>query len=208
MTLVLTAGDWSDRSEYITHLIHAGYLVGWSDPTEQSSVLAPGVCPAGLICALDSQQDVEVASALAGTLELPWLAWACTAGASMAAYRMGAVAVLPSDISPADLVQAVSMFLKCADIDGSGASTADMVTFQPSEIIAAGADTVVVVASGIVAKRALHSGGSQSLMGLCGLGDVLLGHPADPNYVELAAHTEGAGLDPPVAGRRFDLGIR
>ena len=190
MTLVLTAGDWSDRSEYISHLVHAGYLVGWYDPTEESFGLAPGMRPMGVVCALDSPQDVEAASALARTLELPWLAWDCAAGASMAAYRMGAVAVLPPDISPADLAQAVSMFLKSTGIGRSGASAAEAVTYQPSEIIVAGADSVVVVISGIVAKRALHRGGSQFLMGLCGPGDVLLGHGPDPHYVELVAHTE------------------
>ena len=190
MTLVLTSGDWSDRSEYITHLVHAGYLVGWSDPDAESSALAPGVRPMGLICALDSQKDIEMAAALARNLKMPWLAWDCAAGASMAAYRMGAVAVLPPEISPTDLVQAASMFLKGSDTNASGASTANALTYQPSEIIVAGADSVVGVVSGIVAKRALHRGGSQFLMGLCGPGDVLLGNGPDPYYVELVAHTE------------------
>jgi len=190
MTLVLTAGDWSERTEYVTQLVHAGYLVGRSDAVAEALKLVPGVCPAGLVCAMDSHQDAAAASALAGTLEVPWLAWDCAAGASMAAYRMGAVAVLSPEISPTDLVQAVSMFLKCADTAGSGTSTADTVTYQPSEIIVAGADSVVDVISGIVARHALHRGGSQFMMGLCGPGDVLLGHGPDPYYVELVAHTE------------------
>lgn len=190
MTLILTVGDWSDRAGYLDHLIRAGHLVGWYDPIVEPPNLTPAVRPVGLVCALDSRDEVDVAAALARTLELPWLAWDCAAGASMAAYRLGAVAVLPPDITPTDLVQAVSMFLNDAEATGHRLGGGETITYQPSEIIAAGADSVVVIISGIVAKRALHLGGSQSLMGLCGAGDVLLGHPPDPSYVELVAHSE------------------
>ena len=49
---------------------------------------------------------------------------------------------------------------------------------------------MVVVLSGIVATRALHPGGSQSLMGLFSSGDVLLAHPHESCHVELVAHTD------------------
>ena len=59
MTLILTVGDWSDRSEYIAHLTRAGYLVGWADPSADPSHQSPGFHPAGLVSVLDHPGDVE-----------------------------------------------------------------------------------------------------------------------------------------------------
>ncbi len=190
MALVLVAGEWSDRSEYITGVIRAGYLVGWADPACAARPLTTERRPLGLICALDSGSDVEASASLARTLELPWLAWDCAAGASMEAYRMGAVAVLPADLLPADLAQAVSMLLDSAEAQDQSIGAGEVRDYHPPQAIPVGADSVVVVLSGIVATRALHPGGAQSLMGLFRSGDVLLAHPHESCHVELAAHSD------------------
>jgi len=133
---------------------------------------------------------VEASASLARTLELPWVAWDCAAGMSMRGYRMGAAAVLPVDPLPDNLAQAVSMFLVSGEEQISSIGAGEVRTYRPPEAIPAGADSVVVVLSGIVATRALHLGGSQSLMGLFCAGDVLPAHPHQSCYIELVAHSD------------------
>lgn len=109
MTMLLTVGDWSGRSEYITHLTRAGYLVGWADPSAEPQRKSPGFHPVGLLAVLDSRSDVAATAELARRLETPWLAWDCGAGTSLEAYRDGVAAVLTREISPTELAEAVAM---------------------------------------------------------------------------------------------------
>ena len=103
---------------------------------------------------------------------------------------MDGVAVLPPDLLPSDLVQAVSMFLESSQAQDGSIGAGEVPTFHQPETIPVEADSMVVVLSRIVATRALHPGGSQSLMGLSCAGDVLLAHAQQSCYIELVAHSD------------------
>ena len=130
---------------------------------------------------------VEASASLARRLEV---AWDCAAGMSMRGYRMGAAAVLPADLLPDNLAQAVSLFLASTEVQDSTFAAGEVRTYYPPATIPVGADSVVVVLPGIVATRALHPGGSQSLTRLFRSGDVLVAHPHQSCYVELVAHSD------------------
>ena len=111
MALILTVGDWFPKSEYLHHLLAAGYLLGSSAQSAEEPHLLKGANPAGLVAALESDTDVAMATSTAEGMEIPWLGWDCCGALSMAAYRKGALAVLPLSVSPADLEHAIAMFL-------------------------------------------------------------------------------------------------
>ena len=182
-------GNWTERSAHLAHLIQSGYLVGWSASHPEESLPPPSLRPVGLLAVLDGGCDVEAAGSVAGNMGLSWLAWDCVGGLSMESYRMGAAAVLPEEITPADLVQAVEMFLNGAEATGGLVNVAETRTYEPGETIAVGADSVVAVRAGVVATRVLHPGGAQVLLGMFGPGEVLLAHRPDPCYAELVAQT-------------------
>ncbi len=102
---------------------------------------------------------------------------------------MGAVAVLPADLPPANLAPAVAMFLEGDAARDGDTDGGEVRAYQPEEAIQTEADSVVVVVSGVVAMRAIHPGGSQTLMGLFSAGDALLARSTDAGYVELAAYS-------------------
>ena len=190
MAFILTIGDWSNRSAYLAHLIQAGYLLGQIPQSAEGDILASGIPVSGLVAAIDSEADVRMATDLANSMGLRWLAWDCVGGASVTAYRMGAAAVVGPGTSPADLVHAVAMFLTDPATDRGMADAGESRSYQAAETVVVDMDSLVVVRSGVLAVRALHLGGTEVLMGLFGPGEVLLAHSAEPCGVELAAHTE------------------
>lgn len=190
MTLVLTVGDWTNRSAYLVHLMQAGCLLGQFSQGAEGGTLPKGISASGLVAALDNEADVSAASSLADSMGLPWLAWDCSGGASMAAYRLGAAAVVGQGTSPADLAQAIAMFLTDPSASRGVADVGESRSYQAAETVVVDTDSLVVVRSGVVAVRALYAGGTEVLMGLFGPGEVLLAHPAHPCGVEIAAHTE------------------
>lgn len=189
MTFILTVGDWSHRSEYITHLTRAGYLVGWADPSADPAPISPGFHPAGLVSVLDRPGDVAATAELARRLGTPWVGWACGPGASVDAYRSGAKLVLRSEITPEDLAQVVAESLDDEEAPARQMGEVEVHSYRRSETIEVDAESAVVVVSGEVAVRAVDPGGGQCLKGIFGAGDVLLAHPPDHSCVDLVAHS-------------------
>jgi CRP-like cAMP-binding protein len=57
-------------------------------------------------------------------------------------------------------------------------------------IIALPADAILDVREGVVAQTVLHDDGSEVLLGLCGPGSLLVGHPEDDCCLQILAHTD------------------
>ena len=190
MTLILTVGDWSDRSEYIAHLTRAGYLVGWADPSADPSHQSPGFHPAGLVALLESRSDIAAAAGLARRFGTPWVAWDSGSDTSADAYLDGARAVLRSEISPEGMAQVVAELMDDDEAPARQIGDGEVLCCRRSETIDVDAESAVVVLSGEVAIRAVDPSGSQCLKGIFGAGDVLLAHPPGHGCVDLVAHSD------------------
>lgn len=62
--------------------------------------------------------------------------------------------------------------------------------FAREALIVLPADAVLDVCEGIVAQTVIHADGSEVLLGLCGPGSLLVGHPEDDCCLQLLAHTD------------------
>jgi len=189
MNLVLTVGDWRPKSEYLHHLLEAGYLLGSSDQHAEEPHPLNDANAVGLVAALESDADVAVATSMAEGMELSWLGWDCGGAASMAAYRKGALAVLPPRVSPADLEHAIGKFLCGPKGRDARQASPEIRRYRPNDPVEVGADTVIEVHSGVLAMRASLPGGSELLMGLFGTGDFVSGDLTAVSHVQLVAHS-------------------
>ena len=190
MALILTAGDWQHKPEFLHHLLEAGYLLGSSTQIADTLRLARGLNPSGLVAMVHGETDVTAAAAVSDALGLPWLAWDCCAGMWLTARRLGAQAVLPSDASPQDLEEAVSVFLPEQAAADSGLAAPVFRSCHAGETIPLDVEYVAEVRSGVVAMRTRHSGGSDLIMGLFGPGDWISGDPVRLENVQLVAHSD------------------
>ena len=188
--LLLVDGDWKTHSEHLTRLIESGYAVVSADHLDGEVAASATPLRAGLIAAVASDADSDRAAARAGELHLRWLAWDCRGDGSLRAYRSGAMAVLPPDVSPADLLRAVS---QCCPHGHDAAATFD--EYPPrrcraGDVIETGPESVVEIRAGAIAVRALHPDGAEALLGLFGPGEALLGPASGSGHVEVSAHAD------------------
>jgi len=126
-------------------------------------------------------------------LDHPWLAWnrAGSDDFAVEAYANGALAVLPSALTPEVLTRTlrtvggrIMAHRAPADVDSR------RTRIPMGESISLRDDDVLVVKRGIVATMALHEDGTEVLIGLAGRGDLVVGHPDDSCCVQLLAHSD------------------
>ena len=179
MTQLLLEGDWPSRPEYVAHLVGGGYTLRSASGVSGEDVRQGRLRPAGVAAALEHPADAARAANVAQGLGVDWLAWDCRGDAALAAYRAGAVVVLPPEASPLDLERAVATLTAEPEEEGRSVE-AEPLSYRATNVIETGEDSVVEVLSGIVAMRSLQPDGSEVLMGLFGPGRPAGGAPGRP----------------------------
>ena len=150
--------------------------------------------------ALVESSQAEEFEGLAPTADghaLPWL-FLCGGPAQVsegelttAAYRAGALAVLPAASSTDLVVQAVQRAIGSL-VPARGADTPGKHrrAIRAGDTIPLRIDEMLRVIEGVVAQVAWHADGAEGLVGLWGPGHLLPGHPEDSCSLSLRAHTE------------------
>lgn len=147
-----------------------------------------------LVAEVERENQLPHLSDAVRRLSLPWIACSGSPAPSLqaAAYRAGALAVLPFNV-PADLVErTVRSVLSSIRTEKAPAfAIADRSrSYRQGDLISLPEDEVLEIKAGVVALTALHADGAEVLLGLFGPGDVLPGHSANECAIELTAHTE------------------
>lgn len=186
-------GSGPRLGELALRLQAAGFWVTLA-PESESGRTHEGLGLAFLV-AVDSDAELERLAARAQAGGRPWLV-SCGPAAgpelATAAYRHGALAVLPAD-APLELVQRTiertHASLRPAAGEKGAAERRRLRRFRPGDAIALAEDELLLVSEGVVAQFALHEDGVESLLGLWGPDQILSGHPEDACCLSLRAHT-------------------
>lgn len=184
-------------------LLASGYsLTIASEPNDLSpDLLAKQPCL--LLAALSEAACLDRVTLVAQQLSLPWLACVMADSGSPngsltpAAYRAGALAVLPSHLPPESMQQVVENLLQqmpqpLTHLNGHEENGWRLRPYQLGETIPLADDAVLTVQRGIIAQTVIFSDGKEVLLGLHGAGQLLVGHPEDDCCLHLVAHTEVA----------------
>ncbi len=127
--------------------------------------------------------------------DVPWIGWNRFDDVALTAlaYRRGALAVLPGSLS-AEALEGVlrTAFARAVQPRTPPPSRAPHgpANHQRGGPIGLHEQDVMIVEVGIVATTVLHEDGTEVLVGLCGPGQVVVGHPHDSCCLQLTAHTD------------------
>ena len=179
-------GDWAGGVAILEPLYEAGYQLHLSIaerpmPEAALALVALGDSRASAVDALNPRGREGMA---------PWICWNRNddPGVALAAYSAGALAVLPSAATGPLLLHSVRNALTLVTPPPAPATRERH--YERDELIALPADAVLDIRAGIVAQSVLHTDGSEVLLGLCGPGQLLVGHPEDDCCLQLIAHTD------------------
>lgn len=186
---VLIRGDWAGSFELLAPLYGAGYRLTLA-PDEHLCDCALPHAPGLLLLALDEDTPRDAAAFLLEGRPLPWIGWNRhdDTGAALAAYQAGALTVLPAGLSGDLLLHSVRNALAAVIPFGTHGMTERR--YERDDLIALERDAILEVREGIVAQTVIHADGTEVLLGLCGPGQLLIGHPDDSCCLQLLAHTD------------------
>lgn len=188
---VLVRGDWAGAFELLAPLYGAGYPLTLA-PDDRLCDCALPRAPGLVLLALDDDTPRDAAAFVLDGRPLPWIGWDRhdDATAALAAYRAGALTVLPATLSGELLLQSVRNTL--AAVTPFGANGVTERRYEKDELIALERDAILEVRDGIVVQTVIHADGTEVLLGLCGPGQLLIGHPDDSCCLQLLAHTDAS----------------
>lgn len=180
------AGRWCRFPGTLVELLRDGYALVVLD--EDRDGADP---PTLLIAVLDDGVETGSVAALARRHGLSWLAWDPDedAARAAAAYRDGALAVVPGPPSHGHVREAVRTTLALVHPDPDEPPVTAQ-HYRRAQVIPRADNTALEVLEGVLAVRALHPDGAEVLLELCGPGQVVVSHPTDRCYVEAVAHTD------------------
>ena len=189
MDSLLVRGDWAGAFELLAPLYGAGYRLTLAPDGRLCDGTLPHA-PGLLLVALDDDTPHDATAFLLEGQPLPWIGWNRhdEMSAALAAYRTGALTVLPAALSGELLLQSVRNAL--AAVAPPGATSTIERRYARDALIALERDAILDVREGIVAQTVIHADGTEVLLGLCGPGQLLIGHPDDSCCLQLLAHTE------------------
>lgn len=202
------AGDWSLLQACAAH----GYV---TTVAPNPGLLPPSMLrDAALVVAVVTTglTPTDLAAQLSTTR---WLAWnrGDDQDLALAAYRAGALVVLPGASDTALLLRTIEQLLdRSHELPSRQLSPPPPLSgvYRRGEIIVLSPDALLEVQHGVVAQHMIHADGAPVLLGLYGPGQLLVGHPTDSCYLELRAHTavsvntqswQEAQADPALAER-------
>jgi CRP-like cAMP-binding protein len=188
---VVFAGCWSDASEHVMAVFHAGYDVR----IEHRSVgRLTDSQPKIVGVRLDDETHLDLLQRLSHQSALAWFAWnrGDSPHLSLQAYQAGAQVVLPSSIST-DILLATITRLRSALERDHGVGGGPMMhheKFDRGQVVIPEQNAVLDVIEGVLAVTVIHEDGAEVLLGLCGPDQTLVGHPEDSCSIRLIAHTD------------------
>lgn len=123
-------------------------------------------------------------------MSVPWLVWNRTSDSSLTllAYASGASAVLPDNVTELILHTTITSIMK-PDPQVHRFGGLQHRHYQGT-YIRLEAQAVLEVKKGILVQKMVYGDGVETLLGLYGPGQVLVGHPDDECGVQLQAHTD------------------
>jgi CRP-like cAMP-binding protein len=136
---------------------------------------------------------VQMATDLLKQHKIPWVAWlpAAQQAYTLELWQSGAWSVVIAEESKAILPQLVQNILN-AD-NSPHAKRNNVLTeqqYRQGEAINVAPKEAVVIQIGVASFNVLHSDGTEILLGLFGVGQILLHHPDDSCHVCYTAHTD------------------
>jgi hypothetical protein len=151
---------------------------------------------------LSSDQPLVVGIALDNAIHYPilqkhghaWFGWNKNDDANLAlcAYQFGAQAVLPSVITSEVMITTIqrlaSDLLRGSAIGGNRDHASER-SYERGQFVIPDEHAILEVIDGILAVTVIHHDGAEVLLGLCGPGQILVGHPEDNCSIRLVAHT-------------------
>ena len=181
-------GDWSGAFALLEPLHAAGYRLLLLPETETLARYQPAV--ALVVYAAGAGETFPSKMMGADGRLVPWVCWNRPGrpGLALAAYRAGALAVLPATATGAELLQGVRHAL--AALIPLHHPLPSERRYLRDELIALDRDAVLEVREGVVAQAVIYADGTEVLLGLCGPGQLLVGHPADGCCLNLVAHSD------------------
>jgi CRP-like cAMP-binding protein len=194
MAHLLLLGVWQGMAEVAArlHAEHAVTLVRrpderiWNERSGFDLVLAE----------VDAVAGLDAVAALAKWLAAPWFVRCSTleTGAAAAAYRAGALAVLPGDTAPETVEQTTARLLATLHSGNRSSPATGSRLWQrhhrAGEPILLSPESVLEIEDGVVALTVLDADGAEVLLGLYGRGQMLTGHPEDGCCTQLYAHAD------------------
>lgn len=175
------SGTWDDATDFLQALLKAGFLLGYDFADSLYGQKLP-VETDILLVAVTQEEDIPYG-------KNSWLAWLRKddPDLSIAAYKAGALAVFPYDLSSELLIESITRFIRKHN---KKELPADIVRhINQGEPIFLDPGHVIIVNEGVLATMMVHVDGTQVLLGLTGTGNILIGHPDDDCYIKILAHT-------------------
>jgi CRP-like cAMP-binding protein len=197
MCHIVFAGTTPPNAAFLTPLYRQGYLLTLA-PGDQFRALERTNQPCLVVLALAHSLDVLPFRTPNMNVAANWLAWNQTddPALSVAAYDHGALAVLPSAISPDGLLRAVQRALgqSVHRVLPLAAPPPQIRRFKRGEPILCDPAFVGIVERGQIIQTAIHSDGSETVLGFLGAGAILSGGDYKRYAVRFYAHTDGQVL--------------
>lgn len=189
MSCVLVRGDWTGAFELLAPLYEAGYQLTLT-PDNHLGNCALCHAPSLIILALGADTPLTSDEFAFDGHPVPWIGWnrQDNSASAHSAYNAGALSVLPAQLSGTLLLQSIRNALVA--VMPFGARGVIERRYEREELIGLEYDAVLEVRAGIVAQTIIHADGVEVLLGLCGPGQLLIGHPDDSCCLQLVAHTD------------------
>ncbi len=197
MCHIVFAGPTPPNAAFLTPLYRQGYLLTLA-PGDQFRALERTNQPCLVVLALAHALDVLPFRTPNMDFAPHWLAWNQTddPALSVAAYDNGALAVLPSTISPDGLLRAVQRALgqSVNQVLPLAAPSPQIRRYKRGNPILCDPAFVGIVERGQIIQTAIHSDGSETVLGFLGAGAILSGGDHQRYAVRICAHTDGQVL--------------
>lgn len=190
MAHLLVSGDWEGAFEVLVPLYEAGHRLTLARADPDNAAMEVRAFDLLVLAAGPATAFPQVGAPGTSTSEPRWICWNRRGDLARAddARRAGALAVLPADTSGASLERSVCDALVARA--AAPAVAAGQHRYAREEIIFLVADAVLEVRAGVVAQTVVHDDGLAVLLGLCGPGQCVVGHPDDSCSLYLVAHTD------------------
>jgi CRP-like cAMP-binding protein len=188
---MIFSGCWNECIQHVMATFEAGFDVRLE---HRSFGLSIGAGPVILGVALDEQIPFESLQRLTHRGAIAWFGWNRNDSPRLAmeAYQAGAQSVLPSSFTSAIVLATVTRLRDALERDagpmGTGISREHQ--YVRGQVVIPEEHSVLEVLSGVIAPTVIHEDGAEVLLGLCGPGQMLVGHPEDSCSIRLIAHSE------------------
>jgi CRP-like cAMP-binding protein len=188
---VVFSGSWTEATQHIMSIFNAGYDVRME---HRSVGRLTDARPMIVGMRLDENAPLDLLQRLAHQSALAWFGWNRDDSPHLAlqAYQAGAQAVLPSSFTAEILLATIARLRSTLEREhgiGSGPATRHQ-RFDRGQVVIPEQNSVLEVVDGVLTVTVIHEDGAEVLLGMCGPGQTLVGHPEDSCSIRLITHTD------------------